>query len=164
MNYGELIDNSSFNREILYKSFSDYFNNPVMYKIKDIEDFSMYIAKVNCLLSNFNRYIYVFTQKDNNSNMYQEYLRDLKWYNLQTRTIEDQYNIPLHEYEPTRNTPLYVLINRKEKNTENSVYSCAKLAVEVLLLHEKGGANQYQDKGNLVSAIETYKTIINIID
>jgi len=164
MNYGELIDNSSFNREILYKNFSDYFNNPVMYKIKDIEDFSMYIAKVNCLLSTFYRYIYVFTQKDNNNNMNQEYLRDLKWYNLQTRTIEDQYNIPLHEYEPTRNTPLYVPINRKEKHPENSVYSCDKLAVEVLLLHEKGGANQYQDKGNLVSAIETYKTIINIID
>ena len=164
MNYGELIDNSSYEREMLYKNFSDYFNNPLMFKIKDIENFSMYITKVTCLLSNFYRYIYVFTPKDNNINMHQEYLRNLRWYNLQTRTLEDHHNIPLHYYEPTRNTQLYVPINRKDKNPDNSVYSCDKLPLEVLLLHEKGGANQYQDKGNLVSAIETYKTIINIID
>jgi hypothetical protein len=164
MNYGELINDFNYDRDFLYKKFGDYFNNPVMYKIKDIGKFSMYMSKVKCLLNNLNRYIIIFTLKDYNSIMYTENLKNLKWENIQTRSLNDEHNIPAHEYNPTRNTDLYVPITRTKKNTDTSVYSCGNFTLEILLLHDKGDTNQYQDNGNLVSAIETYKTIINIID
>jgi hypothetical protein len=162
MNHGVIIQDLNFDVDNIYATVSTYFNNPTMHKIKNIENFSMYISKVKCLLSTFNRYIIVFVNQDDFPPNYKEKLSELKWVNLQTRTLTDNHNIPEHEYNPTRNTPLYTSIYRTSKDINNSKYACDKLPVEITLLHDKNGANQYQDKGFVVTALETYNTILSI--
>tara|TARA_Y100000389_G_C17459622_1_gene520709 strand:- start:196 stop:699 length:504 start_codon:yes stop_codon:yes gene_type:complete len=162
MNYGEIINDFDHERDELYEHFYKYFNNPTMFKIKDINDYSMYITKVHCLLNNNFRYIIVFVFKDNEQVMNQQQLSQLKWENIQTRTLEDYHNIPQHKYQPTRNTELYTPIQRTLKDVDKSVYSCKKYPLLITLLHNKGGANQYQDTGNVVTALETYNTLVSI--
>ena len=162
MNYGEIINDFSSERDELYEYFYKYFDNPTMYKIKDINNYSMYFCKIHCLLNNNYRYIIVFVFNDNEPIMNQQRLSQLKWENLQTRTLEDHHDLPQHKYQPTRNSKLYTPINRIIKDKDKSVYSCDKLPLQITLLHNKGGANQYQDQGNVITALETYNTLINI--
>ena len=164
MNYGEIINDFNSQRENLYNQFSIYFNNPTMFKIKDVNNYSMYMTKVYCLLTNSFRYIIVFVYKDYHPSMNQEKMSDLKWENIQTRTLQDHHNIPKHEYQPTRNSELFTPIYRTQKDSDKSTYNCEKFPLQITLLHDKGGANQYQDTGNVVTALETYNTIINFID
>ena len=50
-------------KRIIYSLFSNYFGDPVMTKIKDQNIFSMYAARKNVLLRNFN-YLIVLTRRD----------------------------------------------------------------------------------------------------
>ena len=56
----------------------------------------MYITKVFCLLSTFYRYIIVFAIKDNFPVRHTENLNNLKWENIQTRTLPDRHDLITH--------------------------------------------------------------------
>ena len=162
MNYGEVIQDVNIQRENIYTLFARYFNNPKMFKIKNIKGYSLYACKVKCLLCIYTRYIMVFVNQDNTPISNEESLYDLKWESIQTRTLKEDYNLPIHEYQPTRNTELFSPIQRVEQNINSSNYASDKFPVFITLLNDKNGGSQYQDKGNIVSAIETYNTIISL--
>lgn len=146
--------------ENMYKAFDDYFNHPTMVKIKDVNGHSMYMSKTYCLLSKECRYIIVFVKADNMPIRTQELLSSLQWASLQTRTLEDHHSLPPHGYQPRREGPLNVIINRTSVTKEASTYSCEDFPLTVTLLPVKGGQNSYQDRGNIIAALETYNTII----
>lgn len=169
--YGIMIENFEENQEIefnilkkkeLYNHFVKYFNNPILTKIKDIDGYSMYMAKTYCLLSNHCRYIITFVKEDNFPLKTEKTLNNIDWISLQTRTLEDKHDLKSHTYNPYRYEPLMKFIKRIELNKNESVYVCEELGLNIFLLHVKNDVQtEYQNQGNLIAALETYQTIIN---
>ena len=101
--YGQIIDiGYDPRKEEIYTIFGKYFNFPKMVKIKDVKNYSMYGVKINISLGIEFRYILAFVEKDLNQVGQPKDFKDLKWIVLQTRTLEDDYNIPIHDYIPRR--------------------------------------------------------------
>jgi hypothetical protein len=161
MHHGQLLDiEYNPNNNIIYKGFTDYFSNPIMTKIKNVHEYSMYLTKIHCLLTNIHRYIIVFVIKDVHSIGIKESLKNLYWKSLHTRGLEDVYNVPLHTYTPRHMKPLSSIINIVTRDKDKSVYKCEDLGLEVILLHKKNQLHEYNDKGTIISSLETYNTII----
>jgi len=158
--YGQMLDDYEPTKDSMYQSFDDYFNHPTMVKIKNVNSHSMYMSKTYCLLSNECRYIIVFVVQDTMLVGSKEFLKNLHWASLQTRTLQDHHTLPAHNYQPLREGPLNVIINRTATTPESSTYSCEKLPLICTLLHSKKGASEYQNRGNIIAALETYNTIL----
>ena len=160
--YGQIIDDTFIpERDDIYNMFCDYFNNPIMTKIKNEDSLSMYITKTYCLTSMSCRYIISFVQIDTNPIGSEQPLESLKWVSLQTRTLENKYNSKSHGYQPTLEGPLLAKIERHEITKEASTYFCETFPIKVTLLHtNKNTSMSYQQKGNIINALETWETII----
>ena len=157
----KILDDFKPDLEKLYQACDDYFNHPPMVKIKNVNQYSMYMCKTYCLLSNECRYIIAFVKEDNMPIDFKESLITLRWTSLQTRTLSEQHNnLPPHAYQPKRDTPLNTIITRTDTNPNYSAYSSEDFPITITLLHTKKIPNEYQEKGNIVAAIETYNTII----
>jgi hypothetical protein len=91
-----------------------------------------------------------------------ENLFNLRWVSLQTRTLPDKHDLPCHAYQPKREGDLNVIIERTSKTKEASTYKCDSFPLIITLLHLKKDENEYQDRGNIISALETYSTIITL--
>jgi hypothetical protein len=145
----------------IYDSFTSYFDNPVMYKIKNIDGFSMYMAKIYCMLGNTFRYLIIFVKQDLNANNSNQHMKNLEWVSLQTRTLDENHVLKPHAYTASRHNVLNQSILLKDRTEEESTYECDLFPLTISLLHTKKGSKyQYQAKGTIVSALETYQTII----
>ena len=165
MNYGELIDSSyNPNKEGIYALFVKYFGDLEMTKIKDVKSnyrtYSMYAAKIYCGLTIQNRYVIIFVQGDKLPKGTTEQLKNLQWITLQTRSLTDNHTIPAQRYKPRRMTEFMTKINMTKKDEKQFVYMAEKYPLEIILLPKKKGL-PYQPKGSIVSALETYNTIIS---
>ena len=168
-NYGEILDSFiSSEKETLYSHFVKYFNNPTMTKIDDIQkdgkQYSMYACNVISYISNEYKYIICIVDKDNASIGTVEALSTIFWLSLQTRRLpRKKYNCITHPYiaKMDDSSELNEIINRVNTLDECSEYICDKFPeLRITLLHtEKKGATSYQNRGNIISAIETYETI-----
>ena len=98
--YGEMLDDYDSDKDEIYNMFCDYFANPIMTKIKNEGQFSMYVSKIYCLLSKECRYIICFTFANNDSIGTIDALKNIKWVNFQTRTLFEQYPSTVHAYQP----------------------------------------------------------------
>lgn len=161
--YGILIESIDTDKEELYRNFSIYFKNPIMYKTNDRGQFSVYKCKTYCNLSNQCRYIVAMIPDDHMPIGTQEYLITMKWTNLQTRTWNENHKFPPHSYIPTMSGPLCTPIRKVSFNDEVSTYKCEKFPyIVITMLHtKKGSKDEYQPEGNLIRALETYETIIS---
>ena len=162
--YGEEFGVVNLQLDEMYAHFDDYFNHPTMVKIKDVDSYSVYMSKTYCLLSNECRYIVVFIHTDSMPTRTQEPLANLRWVSLQTRTLEDKHDLPPHNYKPRRTTPLNTPIIRTKVDKQCSTYKCEKYPLTVTLLHGKHGADEYQVRGSIISALETYNTILTLTE
>lgn len=162
-NYGQIIDNDyDPSLDFMYRAFTNYFNNPVLTKIKNVDNFSVYMAKTYCLLNKECRYIVVFVQTDNMSKGARKSLTDMRWISIQTRTLEDKHELEPHGYTAKAEGPLMASINRIKNTMEASTYSCEDFPIIVTLLNSKNVSGAYQDKGTIVAALETWETIITL--
>ena len=59
--YGQII-NPEYKPEknSVYNSFSEYFGDPLLTKIKDVEQYSVYMTKIQSMLGTTYRYLIVF--------------------------------------------------------------------------------------------------------
>ena len=161
--YGELLNAYEPERDALYGYFDEYFNHPMMVKIKNVSELSVYMTKTYCLLTNECRYIIAFVNQDHNPVGTKKELKTLSWVSLQTRTLGDKHNLPSHDYRPRAIGSLNKKIVRIEKTSEASTYRCEGLPVTITLLHTKNDTDsEYQQYGTLISALETYQTIITM--
>jgi len=160
--YGEYVDKSyDPGKDEIYKAFVEYFENPTMTKIKDVKTYSMYVAKVYCLLGTQHRYIIVFVPKDNQPLKTQESLEYLRWVSLQTRTLTDNHNIPPQMYKARRTKAFMQSIDMVGKQNNNYVYNAEIFPLQITLLSSKKSESmEYQPKGVIMTALETYNTII----
>ena len=162
MNHGQLFTEYTPEKDFIYESFANYFDNPIMTKHKDVEKYSMYICKIHCLLNKDSRYVIVFTQKDENKQGFQTKLSDIRWLSFQTRTLSESYPYQRHDYKPKSSSPYNAVIKSVRKDKSQITYECDELNITVVLLIPEKGSHFYQDKGNLAAAFETYNTIISI--
>jgi hypothetical protein len=160
--YGHMLEPYEPDKQFLYTSFQEYFENPLMTKIKNVDNFSMYMTKTYCLLSNECRYIIALVPLEPNSLGFKNNLSNLKWVSLQTRTLSQNHNIESHSYSARRGTKIDSEITRISDDEKCSTYKCEKFPITITLLHVKGGIHEYQEKGSVITAIETYNTIITL--
>ena len=162
--YGEIIEDFDPLTDHIYDLFTTYFKNPKMIKVKDTDLHTMYLCKLYCLLSRECRFIIVFVDKNDLAMNSVETLENLKWVSLQTRTLPDsEYSSvdTVHGYQPVAQGGLTAIINRTKIDDTASTYSCETLPIIITLLHtEKNTKEAYQNKGNVINALETFQTII----
>ena len=162
MNHGQLFTDYTPEQDYIYESFAYYFDNPLMVKTKDVDNYSMYICKIHCLLNKDYRYIILFTDQDTNINGFKKPLKDLKWVSFQTRTLSDHHpNLIQHNYTPKRQHPFTSEINAIKRDKEGVTYHAKDLNILILLLTQEKESKFYQNKGSIASAFETYNTIIS---
>ena len=137
-----------------------YFDNPIMYKIKDVDDRSMYMCKLYCLLSRECRYIVTIVDKDPFQVKKPYRLNTQEFYCLQTRTLADNHSIPNHNYNSRIMGPWRAKIERIGTTDEACQYECAELGLNVDLLLNGEIPEKYQAQGTLHNALETFQTII----
>lgn len=157
---GQLIDDYDPSLDFMYDSFIKYFNNPILTKIKNVNNYSVYMTKTYCLLSNECRYIVAFVPEDNMSIGTKEQLKTMRWVSIQTRTLEDDHNLAPHGYTAVEKGPLMAKIKRVKIEDTSSTYSCEDFPITVTLLNPKRGLSSYQDNGTIIAALETWETII----
>lgn len=161
--YGELLNAYEPEKDALYGYFDDYFNHPTLVKIKNVSDLSVYMTKTYCLLTNECRYIIAFVQQDYDPVGVKKELKGLSWVSLQTRTLSDKHNLPPHDYQPRAIGPLNKKITRVGRTKAASTYKCEGLPLTITLLHTKSDTeSEYQEYGNVVSALETYQTVVTL--
>lgn len=161
--YGQMI-NPDFdpNKDNVYKYFYTYFNEPIMTKIKDVEIYSVYMTKIHAMLGNSYRYLILFIAKDIEKNGSTKKMSDCEWISLQTRTLEDFHNIKSHVYNAHRASYLNQKIIIKDRGETQTSYDVESLPIIITLLHtRKNCSYQYNQTGTVVSALETYQTIVN---
>lgn len=159
--YGVIIDEFASINDNIYKMFVEYFKNPIMTKMKNESNYSMYASKAYCLLSKECRYVIVFVNRDVFPIKSEKSLSDLFWVSLQTRTLSDQFDIKSHGYQPVAEGPLLEKIERINITKEASTYKCEDLPLIVTLLHtSKKNSDTYQNRGTIIAALETWETII----
>jgi len=159
--YGEFLDTFEPDKDNMYKAFDNYFNHPIMFKIKNINNYSMYMCKSACLLSNECRYIICFIPEESSAIGNKEQLSNLRWVSFQTRTLSDKHNLPSHGYNPIKEGPLNVVIIRTSMCAESSTYKCDAFPLIITLLNKKTESD-YQPRGTIIAALETYSTIITL--
>lgn len=160
--YGSPITNDEFYKyEEIFGHFVQYFKNPVMHKVEE-STYDTWAAKIYSLLSRESRYIIVVTKRSDSPLYSQLPLSKINWISLQTRTFEKEYDIGTHNYIARRGGPLDVSISRVEHNNRYSTYSVEMMPITVTLLNKDGDLNEYHEKGSVITALETYSTIILI--
>lgn len=160
--YGQIIDPSfDPHKNDIYQLFAEYFDNPSMTKLKDVDGMSIYITKIHCLLNNMYRYLMVFTEKDNYPLQKTEFLSNLNWIYLHTRTLEEKYNLKSHSYQPRRFQPLMKPIKQYKKDDDGYYYNVDGMPLEIILLSVKHTQNEYSPTGVIATALETYNTIVS---
>tara|TARA_A100000164_G_scaffold235359_1_gene209034 strand:+ start:7 stop:498 length:492 start_codon:yes stop_codon:yes gene_type:complete len=146
--------------QTIYEIISDYFENPVMTKIKNKDSFSVYMVRIKSLLLNETRYLIAMVNEDYNNIETRVSLSDLKWKYFQTRELYDSYRIPEHSYLPKNKSP-YTMDLLMESTDENQTdYLPKNKQFKVSLLHPTNIKHYYPNDGTLTSALEIYKTII----
>jgi hypothetical protein len=146
----------------VFHTFSEYFGNPMLTKIKNIKEFSVYMVKIHSMLGNAYRYLILFVSLDVNVVGHTKAMIEFEWISLQTRTLEDVHNIKSHKYNVRRMSELTQKIKIQYQNETESVYNSVTYPLVITLLHtRKNNSYQYQQTGTIVSALETYQTIIN---
>ena len=157
-NYGEYIDSGvDLGKVNVYNIFINYFNNPLMHKIKSVDGFTMYGSRINSLLSKDRKYIIVLVKGDNNN---VARLDELEWDFLQTRCLEEVYQVPVHSYSPKKED---TVIKIYKKTDTKYMYHAENLPIMVSLLFGKNQVRIYNDRRTLGLALENYNTIISFV-
>lgn len=134
-----------------------------MTKLKDINGYSMYITKMDAQLGIEFRYIIVFVLQDEARIGTGERMDKLKWQSLQTRTLKDDHRLPIHMYFPQRLPMLDKKITMVHRDDKQYRYKVAELPLNVTLLPTGSSKGiEYNPTGSLVTALETYQTIVSL--
>lgn len=148
-------------KEYTYRLFADYYDNMNMYKIKDDDKFSIYMARLQCLLLNEQRYLVALVPRDPFPPLYRQPLDALRWLSLQIRNLEEGYDLEPQSYQMKRTPDFQRRLKLSTRNQDVTTYTIDDLPVQVSLLHTRGQEYEYPNEGSLISALETFRTVIH---
>lgn len=146
----------------IYQHFTDYFNNPLMEKTKNIDGCSVYMTKVSSRLSVKGRFIVAICHQNPFDVGHKTHLSNIKWQSIQTRTFGNQKVSSTHTYHKNTNSLLNTKIHKFSNELKYSKYLCKELPIDVVVLCGEG-INLYNDSMNLINAIELYNTVIELL-
>ena len=171
------MSSTNFNIEYVKNDFRNsitkYFGNPVMTKLRELSNgYSIYYAKVGCMLCVEDRYILCFIRNDNEEIFTNMKLSSLQWVSFQTRTIEQleiltsdgMKKITLKTQEKPTFTDKNILdkIYQTEKKSDRNVYSFDIQPVKVELLYTESDT-EYSNSGTLQTALETFNCVLTFL-
>lgn len=161
--YGRPLDTGyDPNRDLIYRNFAEYFEHPVLTKIRDVQQYSVYMAKIYALLGIEQHYVVVLIPKNLEEDGHQERLANLQWESLQTRALEEDHDIPVHSYTPRRLPSINKTIRLTHQDPNQYVYSVDNMPLKVTLLpRKKDQTMEYSRSGSVVTALETFSTILS---
>lgn len=150
---------SQRDRERIYSLFIACYGDLQFTKVKESATHHVFMVKLNTNLLTDNKYLVAVVSKEYNTPQIC-YLSQLKWDSFQTRTMKENYDIvsvnihknPIKEFL----SPIYASKHGKT----NTLYDVESLPIKVMLLHKKGKMYEYEDKGRVDLALETYQTIV----
>ena len=159
--YGESLDGTDIQKMDVYNYFTHYFDNPIMKKIKNLNNGSaMYCCKIKSMLTKDKKYIFLIVSPQQTPDTDQLNMSDIIWDILQTRTIEDNYNVPIHNYQVKSSQPNPIKVFEKKDDVYK--YTCQTFPnIIVHLMFTRNQTRVYGDRGDLSLAIETYNTIVS---
>ena len=165
-NYGELIDsNIDINRMPVYTFFLEYFGNQKLSFFKETPDGNIiYGAKIRSQLSKQKRYLFALLKKDpkNKSAQFPKEVlfRDIQWNCLQTRVLDEDYNLPQFSYSGTSDSNIITL---QKKEESRFTYSCDNYpGMTIVLLIQRTQMKPYNEKGTLSLALETFNCLVYV--
>lgn len=147
-------------KEYTFQLFTNYYDNMNMNKIRDDEKFSIYMARLQCLLLNEERFLIAVVPRDQYPPSYQKRLEELRWVSLQIRNLEEFHDIRPQSYQMKRTPEFHRRIKVLSRNNDVTTYKVENLPIHVSLLHTRNDEYEYPDEGSLISALETFRTII----
>jgi hypothetical protein len=147
-------------KEYTFQLFTTYYDNMVMHKTRDDEKFSIYMARLQCLLLNEQRFLIAIVPRDQYPPFYQKRLEELRWVSLQIRNLEETYDIQPQSYQMKRTPDFQRRIKVMSRNPEVTTYTVENLPIHVSLLHTRNDEYEYPNEGSLISALETFRTMI----
>jgi hypothetical protein len=151
------------NKQLVYRAFEMYFNNPSFIKQNDVHDnHSLYYARVQTLLSD-PRYIVVISDPDMRPKGTIVSLKDIHWRSFQLRIIEKEIQCPEITYDKTNNGVFddKIILVRRDKLQEKVIYQCKfnPLTVE-LLPSKKGSIMDYPEQSTLETAMDSFHCVL----
>jgi len=150
-------------REEWYDLFASYYNDPQMVKIRNQGDYSMYGVRLPCFLLNESRYLIVLCPVDVYEVHTKRPIRDLRWLSLQARSLHEEglTHLPTHTYSIKRGRKYEIPLRMIHRTETATTYTTTPESIHVALLHtRKNNEYEYSQEGNLVSALETFQTVI----
>lgn len=152
----------SLEYQYIYNLISEYYENPLLYKIKDEENHSLFGAQLSSFLLNERYYIICSTSLTQEKTMF---LKDIPWTSFQVRTLtDDKYSdLPKIKYRIKKENKFGTPLRLISRNTNISSYkSSINLPLTISLLHTKGLEYEYSNEGTIHSALETHQTILQL--
>ena len=154
----------SLENQYIYNLISDYYENPILYKIKDEENnsVSIYGAQLTSFLLNERYYIICMSNYREEPKLK---LNDISWTSFQVRTLEDEKysHLPKIKYRIKKENKYLTPIKILSRNENLSSYKVDNLPLKISLLHKKGLEYEYSNEGTIQSALETHETILQFI-
>ena len=149
-------------------SLVEYFGDMIMTKVRNISpdintSYSLYYARVGCLLCIDDRYIIVIIKDNMLPIGHQSYLSALEWISFQTRTIDKP--IPGLKTQTTRskmNNIVASKIKLIDKKSDRYVYFTEDEPIKIELLFTKQDES-YAEFGTIQSALDTYNCVISFL-
>ena len=132
-----------------------------MTKMKEVDPFSVYYAKIMCSLGNVYRYVIVFVYRDSQPIGTVSRLSSLTWASLQTRSLSQNYSfLPAQTYQARRIPELNHKIVKRPG--PDFIYDCPEIPTLLTTLIQTDKKESYVSEGNVVlNAVEQYNTIFS---
>lgn len=145
-----------------YEAILSHVGNPLMQKIRQTEQFGIFMVEITSMLLNEKRFMIAMLANDNRPIGSIDYLSNLKWTSFQMRTLSEPQPLQIapHNYIVQRGLSSTIPLWCVSRNTQMSTYQSDTLPIVVSLLHTRNNEYEYPNEGNLASAIETFQTII----
>lgn len=152
----------STEHQFIYNLIGDYYDNPIMSKIKDEQtsEISLYGIQLQSQFLNERYYLICTAPYSSEKSVHLKYI---PWTSFQVRTLtNDKYSyLPKIIVSPKKEERYKLPIKIRSRNNEISVYDAPKHPYLVInLLHSKGIEYEYSNEGTLKSALDTKQTII----
>lgn len=145
-----------------YEEIGKFFSNPILEKLKDINNTSMYIVKFNIHLLNDSKYLSVFVPKDNEVIGFKKPLKDLYWISLSTHNSPQSLTKHQHVFMLDRNETVLEPITFVEQDNGLYIYSCDKFGLSIIL-DSKNNKHVYSKTGSIATALNTFNCTISFV-
>jgi hypothetical protein len=140
---------------------SKYFGNAVMTKMKENNSFSIYYARIGCLLCLENRYIVVVLQNDDSPIGTTIELSEMEWISFQTRTIENpNFKIKPKDIKSETDPMINCQVEKISDESDRTVYISYDFPIKLELLKENE-SDVHRERGTLKTALDSYNCVLS---